>query len=47
MTLIERGLKQDMGALVQVNFAVEGVTATLKAPLRAVEALQAPETPGA
>ncbi len=47
MTLIERGLKQDMAALVQVDFAVEGVRATLKAPLRSVQAVQIPDAPGA
>ncbi len=47
MTLIERGLKQDMAALVQVKFAVEGVRATLKAPMRAVEAIEAAEAFGA
>ena len=33
MTLIERGLRQDMGADVQVEFAPSGVIATLIAPL--------------
>ncbi len=47
MVLIERGLKQDMAALVHVDFAVEGVRATLKAPLRSVGAIQIPATPGA
>lgn len=35
MTLIERGLRQDMDAEVTVEFAVEGVSARLRAPLRA------------
>ncbi len=43
MTLIEHGLKQDMAALVHVDFAVEGVRATLKAPLSAI---RTPEAPG-
>jgi len=42
MTLIERGLKQDMAALVHVDFAVEGVRATLKAPLSAIRTSEAP-----
>jgi two-component system CheB/CheR fusion protein len=33
MTLIERGLRQDMGADVQIEFAPSGVIATLVAPL--------------
>ncbi len=33
MTLIERGLRQDMSAEVQVEFAVGGVRARLRAPL--------------
>ncbi len=35
MTLIERGLKQDMGAQVDVEFAETGVRACLRAPLSA------------
>lgn len=34
MTLIERGLKQDMSAQVGIEFAAEGVKANLRAPLR-------------
>jgi two-component system CheB/CheR fusion protein len=34
MTLIERGLKQDMSAEVQVDFPATGVTAHLRAPLQ-------------
>ena len=34
MTLIERGLRQDMSAQVRLEFPPEGVTATLQAPLR-------------
>jgi two-component system CheB/CheR fusion protein len=34
MTLIERGLRQDMSAEVDLDFAPEGVKATLKAPVR-------------
>ena len=33
-TLIERGLKQDMKATVELEFAVEGVRARVSAPLR-------------
>jgi two-component sensor histidine kinase len=33
MTLIERGLRQDMSAEVTVTFQPEGVKATLRAPL--------------
>jgi two-component system CheB/CheR fusion protein len=33
MTLIERGLRQDMSADVEVDFAAAGVTARLRAPL--------------
>ena len=33
MTLIERGLRQDMGADVHIEFAPSGVIATLEAPL--------------
>jgi two-component sensor histidine kinase len=33
MTLIERGLRQDMSAEVTVDFHPEGVRATLRAPL--------------
>jgi two-component system CheB/CheR fusion protein len=40
MTLIERGLRQDMSASVQVDFPAEGVRAVLHAPLRA-DAVQA------
>ena len=35
MTLIERGLKQDMGAQVELEFAASGVRACLRAPLSA------------
>ena len=35
MTLIERGLRQDMSAQVEMEFAVEGVKARLQAPLHA------------
>jgi two-component sensor histidine kinase len=34
MTLIERGLRQDMSAVVEVDFATSGVKARLQAPLR-------------
>jgi two-component system, chemotaxis family, CheB/CheR fusion protein len=35
LDLIERGLKQDMSATINVEFAVEGVRATVRAPLSA------------
>ena len=41
MMLIERGLKQDMRAEVKMEFAQEGVRATLVAPLSAQTADQA------
>jgi two-component system CheB/CheR fusion protein len=33
-TLIERGLRQDMAATVDIDFATSGITASLRAPLR-------------
>jgi two-component system CheB/CheR fusion protein len=39
MTLIERGLKQDMSAQVEIDFAITGVHATVRAPLAARAAL--------
>ncbi|HEY1783882.1 MAG TPA: CheR family methyltransferase [Roseiarcus sp.] len=41
MTLIERGLRQDMGADVRIEFASSGVVATLVAPLPQVS-IEAP-----
>jgi two-component sensor histidine kinase len=39
MTLIERGLEQDMSAQVEIDFAVTGVHATVRAPLAPQAAL--------
>lgn len=36
LTLIERGLRHDMGAEVEMEFAAEGVRARLRAPLHGV-----------
>ncbi len=44
MTLIERGLKQDMSAQVEIEFAAEGVRATLRAPLQTGTATKVPKT---
>jgi two-component sensor histidine kinase len=33
-TLIERGLRQDMSATVEIDFAVAGITARVRAPLK-------------
>ncbi|HEX4260447.1 MAG TPA: CheR family methyltransferase, partial [Acetobacteraceae bacterium] len=44
MTLIERGLKQDMSAQVEMEFAAEGVRATLRAPLQTRTATKVPKT---
>jgi two-component sensor histidine kinase len=41
MTLIERGLRQDMSAQVEIDFAATGVHATLRAPLPPQAALPA------
>jgi hypothetical protein len=38
MMLIERGLKQDMAAEVDLEFDTAGVKATLRAPLPAAKA---------
>ncbi len=45
MTLIERGLRQDMDAEVTVEFAVEGVSARLRAPLHGRASENPDETP--
>ena len=42
-TLIERGLRQDMSAQVELEFAVEGVKARLRAPLQTPVVLKADE----
>ncbi len=47
MKLIERGLKQDMSAEVRMEFAVEGVRATLRGPLRTEATVRAADRPGA
>ena len=46
MMLIERGLRQDMAAEVKVDFAVEGVRASLKAPLQTGATIQAVDGDG-
>jgi hypothetical protein len=44
MVLVERGLKQDIKAHVDVEFAVTGVHATIRAPLNANAASSIPTT---
>ena len=43
MTLIERGLRQDMSAEVEITFPPDGVRATLRAPLTTELAAQVPD----
>jgi two-component system CheB/CheR fusion protein len=45
-TLIERGLKQDMDATVQIDFAPSGITARVRAPLHANPPSVAPPETG-
>jgi len=44
--LIERGLKQDMSAEVNVEFAAEGVRVQVRAPLRSTSGNGSPSAPG-
>ena len=46
LTLIERGLRHDMGAEVKMEFAPDGVRARLRAPLHATIALSEGGAPG-
>ena len=45
MTLIERGLRQDMAAEVELEFATAGVRARVRAPLQASTARETSEVP--